>query len=824
MADWNPLRPMWRNVIRDAEHPWLKDHVIDGAVSYPPAGLLVMAIEGAREIADPSGRISSYELRDISFKRTLTIPVGPDKVETQLHFSPRRSHEICSVPKESEGYDFSICAWTSDTWSEHCTGTIFIKYVSGHSDLVGFDILSGQDDLVRGSEGLNGTCREAIEPSVYYQNIINLGIEFGPAFQRLKHIRYTDSDVVSGSIDIDGWNNGAEVPEATQYVIHSTDLEAILGIGLVATSDGGWKAVTKARPADIARMSVSNSMLTQEARTSIQLTGKVSHCLGDTSTSVLAVDHLQNPVVYVQSQRSISRMTQEMLRHQAKKQRLCYSIQWKPDVTLLDPHLIRNFMTAAGPPVSMPREVEVEWQELICLHYIFLAKRALNKDAVTNALPHLQRYRRWMNHVFDYDKYTSLLQSVPAFADTHVRETFVREFTQRSPTAALMVETGKSLVPILCGKQDGLDLLFNRGLAESFYHNDSFQISYRQIASYLDLLAHKQPGLRILEIGAGTGAATSPIIQTLSFEDAGAGASRFSNYTYTDISPVFFEKARDRFRSHGGRMTFRVLDIEQDPEEQSFQVGSFDVVVGCLVLHATSNIARALAHVHKLLKPGGKLILFEPTNPTSCRSGFSFGLVPGWWLSVESNRKWSPLLSDQDWDHLLKANNFTGNDICIPDYPDEIHHTQSIIISTAQDINIQPLMPVQSEITLVINETSARQQEIAQNIKRSLENIQYTCTILDVSQLQEPEKCDYVFLVEIESSFLSRICQVDFEILKRVVDAAKGLLWVTVEMAFGQRILNSASSPALVAMSSQRNSTQALSSLHSTKVRVLPAS
>lgn len=29
---------------------------------------------------------------------------------------------------------------------------------------------------------------------------------------------------------------------------------------------------------------------------------------------------------------------------------------------------------------------------------------------------------------------------------------------------------------------------------------------------------------------------------------------------------------------------------------------------------------------------GGKLVLFEAVNPAIMRSGFVFGLLPGWWL------------------------------------------------------------------------------------------------------------------------------------------------------------------------------------------------
>ena len=52
----------------------------------------------------------------------------------------------------------------------------------------------------------------------------------------------------------------------------------------------------------------------------------------------------------------------------------------------------------------------------------------------------------------------------------------------------------------------------------------------------------------------------------------------------TDISPAFFEKAKDKFRQYLDRMTFAVLNIEKDPAEQGFENGSYDVI-------AASNVS-----------------------------------------------------------------------------------------------------------------------------------------------------------------------------------------------------------------------------------------
>lgn len=130
--------------------------------------------------------------------------------------------------------------------------------------------------------------------------------------------------------------------------------------------------------------------------------------------------------------------------------------------------------------------------------------------------------------------------------------------------------------------------------------------------------------MRILEIGAGTGGATLPILQALKSN----GGHLFQHYTFTDISSGFFPKAEDTFADWKGLMTFRILNIEGTPEKQGFIPGDYDLIIAANVLHATTYIERSMKNVRSLLKPGGRLHLLESTRPAVHRS-FIFGTLPG---------------------------------------------------------------------------------------------------------------------------------------------------------------------------------------------------
>src|SRR3712207_9033281 len=63
--------------------------------------------------------------------------------------------------------------------------------------------------------------------------------------------------------------------------------------------------------------------------------------------------------------------------------------------------------------------------------------------------------------------------------------------------------------------------------------------------------------LRVLEIGAGTGATTTAVLAALP-------ADR-STYVFTDVSPVFLDRARARFGARPS-VDYRLLDVERAPE------------------------------------------------------------------------------------------------------------------------------------------------------------------------------------------------------------------------------------------------------------------
>jgi SAM-dependent methyltransferase len=106
---------------------------------------------------------------------------------------------------------------------------------------------------------------------------------------------------------------------------------------------------------------------------------------------------------------------------------------------------------------------------------------------------------------------------------------------------------------------------------------------------------------RGLEIGAGTGYFSLNLLQAGVLEEA----------TCTDISPGMVATLTANAR----RLGLEVRAARADAESLPFADASFDLVFGHAVLHHLPDLERAFAELHRVLRPGGRLLFAgEPSR------------------------------------------------------------------------------------------------------------------------------------------------------------------------------------------------------------------
>ena len=220
----------------------------------------------------------------------------------------------------------------------------------------------------------------------------------------------------------------------------------------------------------------------------------------------------------------------------------------------------------------------------------------------------------------------------------------------------LMVRCGESLAPALTGDTDPLTLLFPNGSLDEvhrIYRDSPFPRTYNAlvrdaIAALVAARGTSAP-LRILEVGGGTGGTTAAVLHAI--PDGGC------EYLFTDTSPLFLTRARERFSARSD-MAYRVFDLEQDAGAQGFAAESFDLVMGANVIHATRDVAATLGRLQELLVPGGAVLMLEMARPSRWVD-LSFGFTDGWWAFADDFRQDYPLLPSDGWQRVLESVGFS---------------------------------------------------------------------------------------------------------------------------------------------------------------------
>jgi demethylmenaquinone methyltransferase / 2-methoxy-6-polyprenyl-1,4-benzoquinol methylase len=131
-----------------------------------------------------------------------------------------------------------------------------------------------------------------------------------------------------------------------------------------------------------------------------------------------------------------------------------------------------------------------------------------------------------------------------------------------------------------------------------------------------------RPGQRALDIAAGTGDLALGLAHQVG--DSGLVA-------LADINAAMLQHGRDRLIDRG--LVGNVVYVQADAEQLPFADASFDCITIGFGLRNVTDKPAALASMHRVLKPGGQLLVLEFSQPTVGALGklydlYSFTVLP----------------------------------------------------------------------------------------------------------------------------------------------------------------------------------------------------
>ncbi|EFQ36689.1 KR domain-containing protein [Colletotrichum graminicola] len=793
--DWNPAEPTWKNRIRAEESPWILEHGLNGSPLYPGAGMIVMAIEAVRQLAThASHRIKGYRLKNIHFQKAITLDKSDRGVETRIQMRPRK--QVTNNPIQDR-YDWRVYAIANDEWTECAYGSIELEL---DSNVEKERTTTKAARFARFSEKIKEEYRQDAEMCVlgvhhtqFYDNIQkHSGYDYGNAFRQLRDIKYDRSGHASASLSLRNYLNTMQLASEDPCVIHPTAFDAIFQAQMVALSQGGWQPIPTMMFTHLKSLWVSHSIFTAPGNPKVAIAShETMRTFREVECRTVAIfDDSLEPVLVSSGQRgtAITSLAKSLSFIGKSVGQMSYGIDYKPDLSLLRPGEIQAYMESVfrKDGIRPPLKENIDRADAMALHFVELVLEKLDEAGVTKFEGHLEKYVTWMRWVTaNRQKWT--LES-RGRSDIKIEDVIAN--ADREPSQRLGKTVGTNLYEILTGKKTPLEIIFEGGLVEDFYHSDMFSQNDTKVGAYMRFLAHANPHMRILELGAGTGSSTAQILPSLICNIGNSQQTvLFAEYAYTDISPSFFSKAQERFSTISEKMRFQKLDLELDPVSQGFDEGSYDVIIAGNVLHATSNMLHTLSRVKTLLRPGGKLIMGETTNLDNLRDKFVFGLLPGWWLQKEKcwttdeeYRNQGPLLTEEQWAEVLPMAGFSGIEMVFRDHDHKPYHRVSIIVSSS--IENLTLSPPAGPFTIIIDTRSSLQQSIADMVKLStlqdLEPDKHP-VIIDIQDTLSYNfhRTKVISLLELDQVLLLGANESTFSAVKKISLDSEFVLWVT---------------------------------------------
>nr|ALQ32782.1 putative polyketide synthase [Fusarium babinda] len=180
--------PAWHNYLRISEQPWIEHHQFQNTNIYPMAGMIVMAIEGLRQVETRTD-VSGYHIRDVNIGSALVVPLD-QTVETRLQLAPWRSGPNVTW---SHWTEFTVSSRNeSGSWTTNCTGLIAASYKHEANATFMDEEAAGNSQLSQIYQETLQAGLPSIDPTVFYTKLDESGFSLGPAFHGVKELNMFD--------------------------------------------------------------------------------------------------------------------------------------------------------------------------------------------------------------------------------------------------------------------------------------------------------------------------------------------------------------------------------------------------------------------------------------------------------------------------------------------------------------------------------------------------------------------------------------------------------------------------------------------------------
>jgi acyl transferase domain-containing protein/acyl carrier protein len=641
--------PTWIARLDNRHLAFLKDHKVDSLVVFPAAAFVEMVLEAGTQLFNGH----PFVVEDFEIRKPLILPDRLSELQLELSYDPNeRTFSIQSQLHQGAN------------WSLHVAGAM----------------RSERTETSFGSLTWESSPASDLTPLVvedFYRYMSDLGLPYGDEFRPLRALS-AGNGRSEGQVAL----SDRIASRASAYSLHPVLLDGSLHVFSAAAATMEDRKAGLKLPVRFSKILFLHS----PGETS-RVRAMVHHCSSEyVEGRIELFDNSGRPCVLVDGFRAIAIAGAHRGAAQAMNRNVLYHLAWERT---------QNEFNGSQPvqvPLSRLRDAAQEAHDQVIaargqtafeqavfaadqLAAVQLAFGIREMASVTGAQEFSSdslRVAEPMRHVFNrfmaslakrgwLEANASGYRPTLGFAGAadsapDVLRAFIAAHPGYLSEALLCAGNCAELGPILRGEKDAVQVLFagsSADLLDHFYCEGLYTSPWlAAITAAIQEAARHLPegrGLRILEVGAGTGGLSAHVLPLIEHE--------LHLYTFTDVSAAFFGPAKQKLANFTN-VEYKLFDLEKPATEQGFSPSAFDFIIGTNVIHAAGDIRSALKQLHTLLAPGGNLAFMDLANP-QLWTEVVFGLTTGWWRFTDRDlRSVHPLLQRSQWEAVLQETGF----------------------------------------------------------------------------------------------------------------------------------------------------------------------
>ena len=639
--------PTWLTRLDGRHMAYLKDHRVENLVIFPAAGFVGMVMEAGLQLFDGK----PFVVEDFEIRKPLILQDPPSGLLLETAYDP-------------EGRTFTIQSRLGNaaSWTAHVVGSM-------RGERTDSSFASSGWESVR-TGGL-----AAVEVEAFYGHMGDLGLRYGEEFRPIRELAAGDGRS-EGRVSL----SAAIARRADEYPLHPVLFDGALQVFSAGAATVEGRSAGLRLPVRFARILFLRSPGAAACIRAMVTQANDELVDGD----IELYDESGRPCVRIDGFRAICVDGGRRTGTTGKGRDLVYHVGWEKTAAAPTP--------AYQAPLPLSRLCEVAYKALdevldlrgrVALEAASAAGDELTASQVAAGLREMgaegyftadslgvaQTMRASFAQLADnlvvlnlLDKTGDGYRTTSAFTravgtSAGLLSASIGKYPGHLPEALICGATCAELGPIMRGEKEAVQVLFASGgadLLDQFYGDGLVTSPWlAALGRAVEEAARALPegrGLRILEIGAGTGGLASQVLPLLE--------PGLHSYVFSDISSAFFPSARQKLAAFP-EVEYQTFDLERPGTEQELKAGSFDLIVGTNVVHAVTDVRDTLRHLHELLVPGGSLMFVDVATPHLWLDAV-FGLTAGWWRFKDRElRPHHPLLQSPQWETVLRETGFS---------------------------------------------------------------------------------------------------------------------------------------------------------------------